>query len=653
LDPAQAAGAAADWLTHLRMRLRFHKAAAVLVLAGVAVAAALLVTAHHPPVAADAGERAEGSASTPAPAEPSTLTTWIAREDPADRGHSRGWQRGGYAGGAVRIPDTRKARSYQGAAGEANFRGSVAWYRTAFQAATRDTYAIGFASASFWAEVWVDGQALGAHRGGYLPFQMRARLAPGRHVLVVRVDWRDPERQAHEGFHRTWFNWGGLNGAVQVAPVGLSELTSPSIETTLRPAQPGSAGVEAAVRIGVEVRNDGPARTLRPHGSLVREGSALALAFPPLKLAHGASAIATSTVVVHEPALWSPRTPNLYALNLAVGGESSYAGSVGLREVSWRGALLYLNGHRLLLHGATIQQDAEGHGDALSPGDEQRIVSELRAIGANAVRAQHPLPQGLLERLDAAGMLVWQGVGPVEGAGNWYPSNPPLLAEAERQARTAILADQLHPSIIAWNLVDEVARNGHDGAEVQYVDRLARWVHQNDPGRMVAVDVWGDHPPTQAGPLYAEADAVAETDYTGWYHEPGAPAAQLEAQMRARLSAMAGTFAGKVLLISEFGAEANALNSSAAPGGYAYQARLLAEHIGVYRSDPRLTGMMIWLLRDYPLNPYFRGGSIHAVLPGLRLLDAINGKGLFSYSGQAKPAARTVARLFGSLPSGF
>ena len=87
------------------------------------------------------------------------------------------------------------------------------------------------------------------------------------------------------------------------------------------------------------------------------------------------------------------------------------------------------------LHGATIQEDALGRGDALTPNDESEIVRELKAIGANAARAQHPLDPGLLERLDAAGILVWQGVGPVEGAGNWFSNTPALLADAERQAR--------------------------------------------------------------------------------------------------------------------------------------------------------------------------------------------------------------------------
>jgi hypothetical protein len=267
------------------------------------------------------------------------------------------------------------------------------------------------------------------------------------------------------------------------------------------------------------------------------------------------------------------------------------------------------------------------------------------------VRSQHPLDPALLERLDAAGFLVWQGIGPVEGAGNWYSSTPRLLAEAEQQARTAVLAAQLHPSIVVWNLVDEVAGNGRDSAEVQYVQSLTRWLHARDPGRMVAVDVWGDHPPVHAGALYSGVDAVAETDYTGWYDHPRDTLAQQRAMMRERLAAMHRTFPGKVLVISEFGAESNTLNPRGSPGSYGFQSRLLANHIAVYERDPNLSGMLIWDLRDYPLNPTFAGGSIHGVLPRLRLIEGINQKGLFTYGEAPKPAVGVVARLFRALPA--
>jgi len=576
------------------------------------------------------------------------LSEWVLRRDPADAGVRRGWARGAFAGTPVEVPNVVDPYPYSGASGARNYEGSVAWYRTNFRTPAAGLYALAFESANYRATVYVDGRQLGTHQGSYLPFEVRSRLAAGSHTVVVRVDWRDPSQQSREGFHRTWFNWGGLDGEVTVRAIGPSELARPAILTTLSgaPGQPQ----QATVRVSVEVHNNGLARTIAPTGSLSREGQTVALHFAALSLASGQSATATSTVTIADPALWSPSSPSLYLLELAVPGESGYEARVGLRQLSWHGGMLFLNGRRLHLHGASIQEDAPGHGDALTPADQDGIVAELRAIGANAVRSQHPLDPALLERLDAAGMLVWQGLGPVEGAGNWYSYTPRLLAAAEQQARVAATAAMLHPSIFAWNLVNEVAGNGRDSAEVSYVQSLARWLHRVDPGRMVGVDIWGSHPPTRPGPLYAGVDAIAETDYTGWYESPRAPLAELVARMRARLAAMARTFPAKVLVISEFGAESNTLNPPGSPGSYAFQSRLLRAHIDVYAADPRLTAMLVWVLRDYPLEPTFQGGSISEVLPHLRLIEGLNQKGLFTYSGRPKPAAAEVAALYRALP---
>jgi hypothetical protein len=625
-------------------------------LAGMVICVALAasaVAAEAPPGHSIVGDGPSGRTA---------LTRWTLRRDPSNRGIALGWQRGGFGGTSVSVPNVIDPGRYAGASAQANYEGSVAWYRTTFTAPAPGTYALTFQSANFSARVWVDGHALGSHQGSYLPFEPRTRLAAGRHTLVVRVDWRDPAAQSRIGFHRTWFNWGGLDGEVSVRPIGASELSNPTIQTTLSsgsivcvraPCPNIPAAQTATVRVSVQVRNDGASgRAILPAGSLVHGAQTIPLSFPEQHLAHDQSATVSTTVGVPDPALWSPASPSLYQLTLAVGQESSYSAHVGLRQIAWHGGRVYLNGQRLQVHGASVQEDALGHGDALTPGDENAIVSELRAIGANAVRAQHPLDPALLERLDAAGILVWQGIGPVEGAGNWYSNTPGLLAQAEGRARTAAIAEELHPSILAWNLVDEVAENGRDGAEVSYVQSLKNWLHTYDPTRMVAVDVWGDHPPAHPGALYRGVDAIAETDYSGWYDNPHNSPTAVSAEISLRLSEMRRTFAGRVLLISEFGAESNSLNPGGSPGSYSFQASLLARHIRAYAADPQLSGMFVYLLRDYPLVPAFQGGSIHGVLPRLRLIEGLNQKGLFTYGGRPKQAVGVVSRSYRALGSG-
>jgi len=79
------------------------------------------------------------------------LTRWTLRRDPADRGLRLGWQRGGFAGASASVPDVVQPYPYSGAAAQANYEGSVAWYRTTFRAAAAGMYALTFESANFTA----------------------------------------------------------------------------------------------------------------------------------------------------------------------------------------------------------------------------------------------------------------------------------------------------------------------------------------------------------------------------------------------------------------------------------------------------------------------------------------------------------------------
>ena len=133
------------------------------------------------------------------------------------------------------VPNVGQPAPVKGRRAVPDYEGSVAWYRTTFTAPTAGIYALEFQSANYLVEVWVDGHLLGSHAGFYLPFEFRDALAAGTHTLVVRVDWRDPLLQIHEGFHRTWFNFGGLDGAVSVRELTASELSDPTIQTTLTP----------------------------------------------------------------------------------------------------------------------------------------------------------------------------------------------------------------------------------------------------------------------------------------------------------------------------------------------------------------------------------------------------------------------------------
>jgi hypothetical protein len=569
---------------------------------------------------------------------------WTLRMDAAGDGMARGWAAGRFTGPEVATPYVPNAATVTGDAGLAAHQGGVAWYRTTLELPEAGHYALRFESVHHHADVWLDGRLVARHDGVYLPFEARFEGTPGPHTLVVRADWRDPKALKRAGWHRTWFNFGGINREVTLRRLRDSEIATPFVHTRL--AADGSAIVDVSAR----VRNLLATREITLAGALRHGDQAVAIPFPAVRVPSGAWRVVRAEVRIPRPALWAPGAPSLYDFALQVpGGGATWVGRTGLRELTWRGGRVYLNGRRLILRGASLHEDVEARGDALTGADMDELVADLERIGANATRSQHQLSPALVERLDAAGILVWMGVGPVDAPGSWTNRTAAQRRRARERVRQSVKQLQYHPSIVAWNLANEVAGNGHPGGLVPYVDDMARELHATDPGRLVALDVWGAHPPKRMGALYRHVDAVGATNYVGWYESPGAPRPKLAHLVRQRLARFQRIFAGKVLVISEFGAEASAANPTRSPGGFEYQLELLATHLRAYKADPQLSGMLVWALRDFAVAPTFAGGSIRRLVPGINVVAGINEKGLFTRDNRAKPAVKLIGGVFGKL----
>jgi beta-galactosidase/beta-glucuronidase len=110
-----------------------------------------------------------------------------------------------------------------------------------------------FEAAFQTADVYVNGQKVGRHRGGYtgFPVDITPALHPGRNVIAVRVDniW-DPTLAPRAGEH---IFSGGIYRDVWL--VVTDDVHVPWTGTTV--TTPGLAGHSGAVRVATEVRNDG------------------------------------------------------------------------------------------------------------------------------------------------------------------------------------------------------------------------------------------------------------------------------------------------------------------------------------------------------------------------------------------------------------
>ncbi len=613
--------------------------AALLVVVACAVALVLALPGEDP--ARD--EAREGTAAAlaqvgdgPAGSAMVRLRDWRYRDDPDDRGRDGGWATADWQGRPVQVPYSPNAGAYAGAAGRRAYAGSVGWFAREIQAPVAGRYALRFESAHHQATVYVDGRQVRRHIGAYEPFTARMTLTPGSHTVAVRVDWREPRRQADSGWARAWFNYGGLNRPVTLMRLGRSELGAPTVSTRL-----GGGGRRARVAIGVRVRNRSEARTLRVRGAISRDGRTVrALDFGPAGVGAGTSRALTASAEIDDPRLWSPQDPELYELRIVVPGEATLRRQIGLREIGWQAGELQLNGAPLVLRGVALPPDARDHGDALTAGDEARIVGDLRATGANATRSQLPLADSMLARLDAAGILVWQEVGPWEPGGRWRADTPAEIAAARARALRVAEAGQAHPSILAWTLTNEVAGNGQPGQR-EYIRQAARGLRELDDTRPVAADLWGRVLPNRPG-VFAELDAIGVTDYVGWYEGLDLAAADQAAMTRERLSRLAGLYGDKPIVVTELGAGGTARIAGTGFGGLDHQAGLLGRRLRELRDAPGLSGTIVWNLRDYALRPDFRGGSVLEQRSDLTLTPGLNEKGLYDFAGKPKPSLAAV-----------
>ena len=562
------------------------------------------------------------------------------RGDRAGRGDALGWRAGHFAGRAETMPFSPNARHVRGVAGERSFAGSVAWYRTTVIVPRAGVYAIRFESVNHKRRpCGSTGASSPATPGTYLPFEARVRLTAGAHTLVVRADWRDPAAMKADAWHRTWFNFGGINRPVSIRALGASEL-----DLAVDRHPPAAAPPAVVDLAGRASRNRAGPRTIAVRGTLGRHRAAL-----PPGPARSRRARHRARARAHRaPGSVGARPPDARRRCAStVPGEAVFTARVGLREVRWAGGRLELNGQPLKLRGASLQEDAPGRGDALTAADADAIVARLKAIGANATRSQHPLSDALLDRLDAAGILVWQGVGPVDAPGAWTSRTPVQQRRALRRVRLNVLQARLHPSVVAWNLANEVAGNGHYGGQPEYVDAAAQLVHRLDPGRPTAVDVWGTHMPDRGGLHVPPRRRRGRHQLRGLVRRHARAARHRAGGHRRLARAPARDLPGQGPDRQRVRRRGQRAQRARHPGLRELPGRACSPATSApTRSTPWLDGELVWNLQDFALAPSFAGGSIRRQVPDIDLVRGINQKGLFTYDGQPKPAVAAVRRAF-------
>jgi beta-glucuronidase len=166
-------------------------------------------------------------------------------------------------------------------------------------------------------------------------------------------------------------------------------------------------------------------------------------------------------------------------------------------------------------------------------------------------------------------------------------------------------------------------------------------VHSLDPTRLAAVDIQS-YPTFPQVLSYQRFDAIGLTNYSGWYAGPGGTLGD-RTVLRPTLNLAHAYYPHQALFLTEFGAEANRDGPIDEKGTFEFQQALLDYHLDIYDRTPFINGAIIWILRDFNVQPGWDGGNPRSSPPTLK-------KGLVDENGNLKPAFADVARRFHATP---
>jgi beta-glucuronidase len=500
------------------------------------------------------------------------------------------------------------------------YEGSV-WYKRSFDydKPSKKRLFVHFGAANYMAYVYLNGEELGRHEGGFTPFdfEITDRVKPQGNFLVLRINNTRGKDQVPT-VNTDWWNYGGIT-----RPVTLVEMPETFVQDYLLQLEKGSShqvkgwvqlnGLQLKQNVTIRIPEAGINKTFQTDSKGRAEFSFAA-----------------------DLTLWSPEAPKLYSVEIA-GETDQVTDSIGFRSIEVRGTDLLLNGKPIFLRGIDIHEEAPTRpGRAWSEDDARTLLGWTKELGCNFVRLAHyPHNEAMLRMADQMGIMVWAEV-PVYWTIQW--ENPNTLRNAENQLHEMITRDHNRAALIIYSVANETPISD---ARNRFLRELIQDAHTADPTRLVSAAL--ESKQSAEGnrfkiriddPLANDLDVLGNNEYIGWYvHTPE----------DADITDWSSSY-DKPLIMSEFGGDALFGHHGDAHARWTeeYQENLYRHQIAMLKRIPFLRGTTPWILKDFR--------SPRRTLPGVQ--DYFNRKGLVSDHGEKKKAFFVLQKFYRDLPGG-
>lgn len=406
----------------------------------------------------------------------------------------------------VNIPHTWNATDGQDG-GNDYYRGTAYYVKNLSKAdlPSSDLYYLEFQGTNSSADVYINGNHIAHHDGGYSTWRVNVtEHLIEENLIVVAVD-NSPSDKVYPQMADFTF-YGGMYRDVNIVCVNNSHFDldyygAPGIKIT-----PEIIGENAKVEIEVYLTNYNNNQSLR-YTVLSAEGEEIAVTETK------ESKICADIEKVH---LWNGKTdPYLYTAKAELIENENVIDCVSSRfgcrtfKIDPENGFI-LNGKEYPLRGVSRHQDRLGIGNALTYEHHKEDIDLICEVGATTIRLAHyQHAQAFYDLCDEKGLIIWAEIPYIS------KHMPDGRENTVSQMKELITQNYNHPCIVVWGLSNEIGIGGSDSDLLENHNILNDLCHEMDSTRLTTIAAVSmckmDDPYLQI------PDVVSYNHYFGWY----------------------------------------------------------------------------------------------------------------------------------------
>ena len=381
---------------------------------------------------------------------------WKFAFDPQNYGEKKGWIKGIPTSSEIEVPFSPESVK-SGICDLTN--NKIIWYCREYQfphSSEERVYLI-FEGVDYFADLWVNGQFIGNHRGGYSRFSFDITDSldnNGNAMIVLRARdgfskeiLRGKQRWKNEVYDCWYTQTTGIWKNVWAETISCENIQDIQIIPSFD---------DGTVEFGISLLHNEDATPLVLQ---------TIISFDSVEIYCGSDIIKTNylkkTVALHnshfkwDVQTWIPEHPNLYDVEFILYKDKQEIDRVGsyfgLRKITTAGGRICLNNQQTYLR--MVLDQGYWKDSLLTPPDEDSIISDLKKIkdyGYNGVRKHQKIED---ERFyywaDVLGLFVWCECPSA------YSFTERMNSNITIEWLNIIKQNQNHPSIIVWVLFNE------------------------------------------------------------------------------------------------------------------------------------------------------------------------------------------------------